>query len=69
MPEHLEELQLSEKAKDLITKLESWLSKSGQYAPAARMQHLDECISEGWQGETVPLGDEAVRLITKVTLS
>jgi hypothetical protein len=69
MLEHLEELQLSETAYDLIPKMESWLTKSGQYALAARMRHLDECISEGWQDETAPLGDEAVKLIIKVMLS
>jgi hypothetical protein len=68
MPKHLEELQLSKEAQDLIIKLQSWLAKTGQYTPTPSRKFFDQCIGEGLKEEIVPLGDEVVKSITKVII-
>src|SRR4051812_22003760 len=66
MPNHLEELVLSKTAEERITQLHDWLKKNGQYAPVATTKYFDECVTEGWERETYPLGHAVVRPITNV---
>jgi hypothetical protein len=68
MPEHLEELELSETAHGLVGKLSIWLEKNGSYTAVAGKQDLLQCITEGWKEETFPIGDEVAKLIKKVAL-
>jgi hypothetical protein len=66
MPRHLEELQLSKEAQELITKLDIWLAENGRYRNAAGVKYFDECVSEGWEKEVNALGDEVAKPITNV---
>jgi hypothetical protein len=61
MPTHLEEMELSEKAYNLITKLRIWLGEHGVYKQSLTMNYFEECISEGLEKQTFPLSDEVVR--------
>lgn len=70
MPTHLEEIQLSAKAQDLITKLEPLLETHAQYRSAANMTYFDECVpSEDIEKQLVELGEEVVKSMTKGTTS
>jgi hypothetical protein len=68
MPEHLEELVLSEKVDNLIANLELWLQQNGQHTSIDGKEDLLECVNDRWKEEAFPLGDEVSKLISKVAL-
>lgn len=67
MPAHLEKLQLSTRAQDLIAKVDLLLATGAQYKSTANMLYFEECIpSQDLKKELMSLGEEVVKSITRV---